>query len=181
MKSDVAKLTGLKKRGGVYQLRVLIPEGLQDLYDGRSRITKTLKTGDHRESVLRGTSLRAKFLEEFAHKRLLQSPQKLDVVSPELASELAARIRARVLRNDEDLRGGPAAPLLSEIAQVVSPPPLPTLTIRAHVAALEPVKAIADDDGLGGLCAPEAEVLASLNGALSDSAAVALASPQLPQ
>jgi len=72
----MAKLTGLFLRGGVYQLRVLIPLDLRPAYNDRTRIDQSLHGTDHRTAALRGTQERAKRFEEFSQKRLALQPQR---------------------------------------------------------------------------------------------------------
>ena len=94
----MAKLTGLFLRGGVYQLRVLIPLDLRPAYNDRTRIDQSLHGTDHRTATPRGTQERVKRFEEFSQKRLALQPQRLDTVTAKMASELAQRVRASVLR-----------------------------------------------------------------------------------
>ena len=65
-KSDtMAKLPGLHPRGGVYQVRVVIPVELRDAYQGRTKIIESLKTTDRRTAAIEGAKRRAAHLEEF--------------------------------------------------------------------------------------------------------------------
>lgn len=100
-KTDVAKLPGLFLRAGVYQLRVVVPLDLKVTYGNKSKLVQSLETSNYTEASLLATQERAKLLEEFKHKRRLLAPQKLDSVTVEMASELAQRVRATVLRVDD--------------------------------------------------------------------------------
>ena len=68
-KSDtMAKLPGLHERGGVYQLRVVIPLALRDAYQGRTKLVESLKTTDRRTAAIEGAKRRAAVLQEFEDK-----------------------------------------------------------------------------------------------------------------
>lgn len=68
----MAKLPGLLRRGGVYHLRVVVPQDLREAHEGRSKVVKTLSTADRREAALRGAQLRAQWLSRF--EALRQAP-----------------------------------------------------------------------------------------------------------
>ena len=60
----MAKVTGLKLRGGVYQLRTTVPKDLQARF-GRECIRKSLGTSDRSQAELLGTVERARLLALF--------------------------------------------------------------------------------------------------------------------
>ena len=69
-KSDtMAKLPGLHERGGVYQLRVVIPLDLRPAFGGRAKVIHSLKTTDRREAALAGSKRRAELLQDFQDRR----------------------------------------------------------------------------------------------------------------
>ena len=63
----MAKLPGLFRRDGIYQLRVVIPTHLQVVYGGRTKFTQSLGTTNRREAGLLGTVHRARTLAHFAN------------------------------------------------------------------------------------------------------------------
>ena len=179
-KTDMAKLPGLFLRGNVYQLPVVVPLDLQPTYNGRSKLIQSLDTSSHREAALRATQERAKILEEFADKRRALQPQKLDSVTPEMASELAQRVRAGVLRMDEASRDSPAMrDALRAIHELVTPrSPLEALTIR-NTRPAAPMIPRAIVDSLTGMSEGGAAALAGLNDLQNKEAGVRLAQRNL--
>lgn len=101
----MATVEGLNLRGSRYYLRVLIPEDLQAHY-GKPRVNPSLRTSDKAEAVRKGLRLRAEWLEEFETKRKALNPQALEVITPELAQELAKAGRIGVLQRDQGMRDG---------------------------------------------------------------------------
>ena len=98
----MAKLPGLFQREGVYQLRVIIPKGVQSAYGGTKKRVESLGTSDYQTAKVVATALRATRLAE------------------------AQRMTAAVRRNDETLRSDPAiaALLLNTIEEALPPSPL---------------------------------------------------------
>jgi integrase len=178
-KTDVAKLPGLFQRAGVYQLRVVVPLDLKAVYGNKSKLVQSLETSDRKEASLLATQERAKLLEEFKEKRRLLAPQKLDSVTIEMASELAQRVRARVLKVDDVLRDNPTArATLFVLLRSAAPDPLEALTIRSRLPAPDSVpKSLLES--LDGLSAGDAAALAGLNEVMSDAAGVKLAQRRL--
>jgi hypothetical protein len=62
----MATVEGLNLRGGRFYLRVLIPQDLQEAYEGRTRVNLSLRTSDRATAVLNGLRVKAQWLEEFA-------------------------------------------------------------------------------------------------------------------
>lgn len=165
-------LTGLNKRGSRWYVLILIPPDLQEVY-GKARVNLALNTSDKREATLLGTIKRAEWLAEFSIKRRKLRPESLAVVTPELASELALRIYAKALRQDDRVRDDPAAlqPLLDAVARsersigsgLMIPGETPSAT-TSPPAAHE-----------GGLSDDAATVLAGLNALMNEQAGADLA------
>ncbi|WP_411882084.1 DUF6538 domain-containing protein [Polaromonas sp. YR568] len=175
----MAKLPGLFLRAGVYQLRVVVPLDLKVAYGNKSKLVQSLETSDRKEASLLATQERAKLLKEFQDKRRLLAPQKLDTVTIEMASELAQRVRATVLRVDDVLRDNATARAeLFILLQSKAPDPLEALTIRSRLTVLvsAPRSLL---EGLDGLTSGEATALAGLNEVMSDAAGVKLAQRRL--
>jgi integrase len=173
-KSDtMAKLPGLHTRGGVYQLRVVIPLDLRPSFGGQTKITHSLKTTDRREASLVGSKRRAELLQEFQDRRRALNPQPAATIGPELGKLLGERVRATVLQNSQSLRETGGA-LLSEIARKI-PKPSSGLTIGTPKAA--PVPVIASP--LDGLSDEQLDVLTGLNSIANEHAAIQLAGQRL--
>lgn len=169
-KTDVAKLPGLFQRGGVYQLRVVVPLDLRAIYNGRTKLVTSLDTSDHREASLKGAQARANQLGEFDQQRIASQPQRLGCVSPVMAAELAQRVRARVLINDDNMRENPQmAKLLREIHAVATRSNLEIPTSPQGLKESAPI------DPLSGLSMKEAVTLAGLNDVRNDTAGINLA------
>ena len=96
-------LTGLNLRGTRWYINIVVPPDLREVY-GKRAMNLALGTSDRREATIRGTMIRAEWLAKFDAKRRELKPEPLAVITPELARELALRVRARVLRQDEALR-----------------------------------------------------------------------------
>ena len=62
----MATVEGLNLRGARFYLRVLIPQDLQEAYEGRTRVNLSLRTNDRATAVLHGLRVKAQWLEEFA-------------------------------------------------------------------------------------------------------------------
>jgi integrase len=170
MKDDrMSKLPGLHLRAGTYQLRTMVPLDLRPAY-GRSRLIESLGTSNAREANLIGSVRRAELLQEFESKRVELSPQRLDVVSPELALTLAQRVGATVLRQDDWLRDDPKTPAMLWELQAVTQAPLYALKLSGGPAAPP-----APRSALDGLSQHEAAALADLNSYRDADAAASLA------
>ena len=176
--TNMATIQGVSKRPSsrFYQLCIVIPQDLQPAYEGRKTIRQSLRTADLREANLRGTQELANRLDEFNTKRLTLSPQRLDTVTPEMASELAQRVRATVLALDEAKRDDPSIrDALRDIYDAATRSPLEALTIRSHL----PKGPEEPRDALSGLSAGEAFALAELNDIQNNAAGVQLAQRNL--
>jgi len=114
-KDSMAKLPGLHERGGVFQLRVVIPLDLRPAYSGRTKLVQSLKTKDRREASAEGARLRADLLQEFKDKRRAMNPVPAAFLSPDLGRILGERIRSSILKGNLELRTHCAA-VLSDIA-----------------------------------------------------------------
>ncbi|WP_082497560.1 DUF6538 domain-containing protein [Pseudorhodoferax sp. Leaf267] len=158
MKVDpMAKFPGLHLRAGVYQLRVVVPMDLRAAL-GRSRIIESLGTSNVREANLKASVRRAELFQQFEAKRLELNPQRLEVITPELALELAQRVGATVLRQDDWLRDDPEAPNILRELQAATAGPLQVLTLSGGAP-----KPHAPRSALEGLSRKEAATLAELN------------------
>ena len=173
-KSDtMAKLPGLHERGGVYQLRVVIPLALRDAYQGRTKLVESLKTTDRRTAAIEGAKRRAAVLQEFEDKRRELNPKPAAKLSPDLGRILSERVHAAILGMNDSLRteGGAA---LAELAGLL-PNGSSKLTIgRPRKAA---VKLPASP--LDGLSDDQLAVLTGLNATKNAQAAVNLAGVRL--
>lgn len=169
-KTDVAKLPGLFQRDGVYQLRTIVPHELKTAFSGKSKLVKSLGTRNHREAVLQGTQERARLLEEFSQQHLRLKPHKLDIVTPEMAVELAHRVRTRVLSLDDSARDSPDfATALREVRGVAV-----QSSLMIPATSAEPQDSVTTDS-MSGMSAKEGETLAGLNEIRSDAAGIKLA------
>jgi integrase len=74
----MAKLPGLFKRDGIYQLRVIVPKHLCPLYSPKTKLIQSLGTTDRREAAIRGSLHRAKVLGHFAQNGSPQDLPKLE-------------------------------------------------------------------------------------------------------
>lgn len=173
LEKDMAStLTGLNLRGTRWYINIVIPPDLRQVY-GKRAMNLALETSDRREATARGTMKRAEWLAEFAAKRRELKPEPLAVITPELAQELALRVRARVLRQDESLRDDPAtlAPFTDAI-KAIEHRGRTSLSIGGPTPYRPPVR----DVGLGaGLHDDDAETLAGLNALLNARAGADLA------
>lgn len=173
-KDTMAKLPGLHLRQGVWQLRTVIPKGLQAAYGNRTKIMESLGTGDAAVARTLGTVQRGIRLAEFDRKRAELNPQRLDKVTPELAEVLAQRVTSAVLGNDERLRADPeAAKLLLTALRSAVPS---KLTIGAPGA---PAWASAPTSALEGLSRELADELRSVNEAMDMRAAEQMATQRI--
>ena len=185
MKRDtVANLPGLHQRSGVYQLRVMVPLDLQQAYEGRSKVIRSLGTGDWREAFRRGVAARAELLKEFGEKRRALNPEPVAQITPELGQTIGGRIRSRLLQWDENVRGDPKlADVWLRFADAFSyrtltrlrhgPPATPSLPSPAELTEL------AQRSPFDGLTPMQLSRLAEVNGAADDAAAVQLAARSL--
>lgn len=166
----MAKLPGLFQRAGVYQLRVMVPLDLKAAYGGRARLNTSLGTADHRAATLKATKLRAEVLQEFADKRRGLAPQGLESVPRELAQDLAERVAANLLRNDDKMREDVAMAAVLDDLQKAAQAPYAPLTLGAPSPSPK-----ARRTALDGLSPPQAATLAGLNDLREREAAVSLA------
>lgn len=172
----MAKPVGLNKRGNRYYLRVVIPDDLAALYGGRAAVNPALGTSDRADAHIRGHALRAQWEAEFAAKRRSLSPDPLPSVTPELVATLAARIRHRVLSDDDRFRSDPLlrADLRHYRAAAKARQANPLAII-----GLAPPDVPQDDDGLSGATADELLAMADTNASIDGDAAVSMASRNL--
>ncbi len=108
-------LTGLNNRGSKWYINIVVPPALRDVY-GKRAMNLSLGTSDRREAIVLGTMKRAEMLAEFDAKRRELNPSPIDVITPDLAALLAARVRAFVLADDDRVRSN--LPLLAEMVHV---------------------------------------------------------------
>ena len=106
-KKDMAKLTGLHLRAGVYQLRILIPQDLQASYEGKTKITRSLGTSDLREARVLGTQARENALQGFENKRRSLRPQVISHITTEMTEYVATEISRLVVLVDDIVRDNP--------------------------------------------------------------------------
>ena len=85
-----------------------IPLDLQVAYLGRSQVIRSLKTSDWREARLLADKRRHEWGLGFEDRRRRLNPEPVAKITSELGPILAAGIRSRLLRWDEDLRGSSA-------------------------------------------------------------------------
>jgi integrase len=185
MKRDtVARLPGLFQRGSTYQLRVMIPLDLQQAYEGRTKVIRSLDTSEWREASYKGAKVRAELLQEFEERRRALNPEPVAQITPELGQTIGARIRSRLLGWDETLRGDPRlADVWLRFTDAFSyrtltklrsgPPPTPSLPSPAELADL------AQRSPFDGLTPLQLSRLAEVNSAADEAAALQLASRSL--
>src|SRR4051812_22037652 len=101
---DMAKIDGLFQRGGRWYLRVVIPIDLartvlsgEDEVRRSGKVVLALETADRKKAVIEATIKRAYWLAKFAQTRRERNLTPVECVSPELAEQLAAMVRAAVL------------------------------------------------------------------------------------
>jgi len=112
----MATLPGLHLRGGIYQLRVVIPLDLRHQFGGQAKIVQSLRTADNRIAKLAGVTLRASLLADFAARRGESGTEPSPVAnctatSPRVASNLNAVAhdeRRAVLAKDEQQSATPS-------------------------------------------------------------------------
>ena len=170
IKSDaMAKPLGLyiPARSRFWWQRVMIPTDVQAAYGTKTKIIRSLRTEERAEARRLGALFLAQCAQEFADKRRQLSPQRLEVITPEFAQAISARIRAAVLSGDDYLRSGAGVSAIQELAALH---PLAALRINRTPPPVNPL------DGLGRL---EASTLAALNGLAEGDAAMKLAARNL--
>jgi integrase len=173
LEKDMAgTLTGLNQRGSRWYINIVVPPDLREVY-GKRAMNLALDTSDRREATTRGTMKRAEWLAKFDAKRRELKPEPLAVITPELAQELALRVRARVLRQDDALRDEAAtlAPFTDAIKAVEhrGRTALSIGDLRPHHPPLR------DTSPGAGLHDDDAETLAGLNALLDARAGADLA------
>jgi hypothetical protein len=173
LEKDMAgTLTGLNLRGTRWYINIVVPPDLREVY-GKRAMNLALDTSDRREAAARGTMKRAEWLAEFAAKRRELTPQPLSVITPELAQELALRVRARVLRQDDALREDASilAPFTGA-GKTVEHLERSALRIGGSTPYVDPFRDISAGVGLSD---DDAETLAGLNALLDARAGADLA------
>lgn len=73
----MAKHTGLFQRNGTYYLRFIVPTRQRHLFEGRSRIVKSLGTESAREAKLQALVLRAQWLNPTAPSHPLRADNSI--------------------------------------------------------------------------------------------------------
>ena len=173
-KADMAKPIGVYLRGTTYQGRVVVPQDLQP-HCGKSKFVRSLQTKDYAEAKRKHLEWANSLHAEFEYKRKELNPQRLEKITPELAQELADRIRYRVLHNDEQLRSDPAlAKALAAIDDAANRKLSQSLQIGK-----QPEKEKDQRHPLDGLSDREAFVLAGLNAIRLTDAAINVAKNKL--
>lgn len=145
--------TGVFLRGGVYWLRVLIPDDLKHLYPKTSagkpptdRYRASLRTADKGDARERATALRAEFEAEFNERRKSLGPGAIKP-TPDIRAVLAGTVYALEMAADSQQRsdkaltvrmvsgvyvGEPSSrPALPEVSRLA---PLPPETVQARAA-----------------------------------------------
>ncbi len=165
-------LTGLNQRGSRWYINIVVPPALREVY-GKRAMNLALHTSDRREATLRGLVKRAEWQAEFEAKRRELRPEPLAVITPELAQELALRIRARVLRKDDALREDASilAPF-ADAAKAAEHRGRSALRIGDSTPYVAPFR---DTSPGAGLNDDDAETLAGLNALLDARAGADLA------
>lgn len=170
----MAKVVGLHPRGGIWQLRVIIPDDLREAY-GRDKVIKSLRTGDHVEAKSRAKAMHAEWDAAFEQKRRELNPQRIEMVTPELSRALAERVSLALLRNDDTARGNPGAARL--FLDTLRPFRASRLVIPTDGAA--PATSLyaqpARDDPMRGLTDELARELAEVNAGMNAHAATQMA------
>ena len=181
---NMAKLPGLHLRGGVYQLRVVVPLDLRPAHGGRTKISESLATADYHEAARLGVNRRAHWFNVFDDTRRALNPRPVAVVGPELGQALAERIRARLLDWDESLRAnGRGLGLLVNAVSVVQRVGLRPLMIDKRSPLAEAPQGLPplppEWTPLDGLPAQHLQALAALNADMGALAGSQLAARQL--
>jgi integrase len=174
LEKDMAStLTGLNLRGSRWYINIVVPPDLREVY-GKRAMNLALETSDRREATGQGTMKRAEWLAEFAAKRRELNPSPIDVIAPDLAALLAARVRAFVLADDDRVRSN--LPLLAEMVHVGREfGRVKANTLR--IPQWDPPEPREDD--LTGATAEERAELENLNAYLDGKAAIAQAGGNL--
>lgn len=169
LEKDMAgTLTGLNRRGSRWYLNIVVWPDLREVY-GKRAMNIALGTSDRREATLLGTLKRAEWLADFEAKRSELNPSPVDAITPDMATLLAARIRAAVLGRDDNLRSD--LPLLADMARM-----------RRKRGGLSIPQATPNEpriDDLSGATEEEREEFADLNAFFDGKAAVSLAGQNL--
>jgi integrase len=171
-KDMASTLTGLNQRGSRWYLNIVVWPDLRGVY-GKRVMNLALGTSDRREAVIRGTMMRAEWLAKFDARRRELKPEPIALITPELAQELALRVRARVLRQDDALRddGSVLAPF-TDAAKAVEHGGGSALSIGGPSAYVPPSRETHPNAGLHD---DDAETLAGLNALLDARAGADLA------
>lgn len=166
----MAKLPGLYRRkdGGTFQLRVMVPQDLRELY-GKTQLVESLGTADSASANRIGAARRALKLTEFDERRKISNPQRLDSISPELGKLLAERVASKVLGTDELVRSD------AEKARLLLAADRPFGASKLRIGSPLVDTAPAEADAFGDLGDDLADELAGVN-----SASDALAARQMP-
>ncbi|MGH6648207.1 tyrosine-type recombinase/integrase [Aquabacterium sp.] len=166
----MAKPLGLTKRGGSYQLRIVIPKDLRHCYGARTDFRISLSSDKALAQPL-AHRLRAEREDEFARKRAALNPQRVSAVSSQLAQVIAQEVYALVLRQDDSVRE--SADVHTALLELATLAPVPG---TALMIPLRPQEGTSNQplDALEGLPEDAVAVLSSLNELADATAAVHL-------
>ena len=164
-----------RTRSANWHWRIKAPTDLRTQYVTEWAHRVSLRTSNVREANHSAAQLRAHWLERFVEQRRELHPQRIDLVTPELAAILAQRVTAATLAQDDKLRSDPAlaALLINAVRGALPPsglfigdgPPLLPLAVPS--------------DPLEGLTEELAAALAKLNAGMSMQGAVMMATQRI--
>ncbi|PZQ02475.1 MAG: hypothetical protein DI587_03335 [Variovorax paradoxus] len=97
---DLSLPTGLRQRGGVWQLRIGRPADLAHLYPGLDAYRSSLGTRDRAEAITKAHALIAQYRETFDRQRAAEQPRTTPG-SSRLTAALLEHLRYRVLNDDD--------------------------------------------------------------------------------
>jgi hypothetical protein len=162
----------------------MIPTDLQAAFEGRSKVVQSLNTSDWREARTLADRRRTEWGLRFEEKRRELNPEPVARITPELGATLAAAVRARLLKWDEELRDNPVtAEDWLRFAQAVRTATLAPLLIGQPEATRSPSPAelqeLAQRSPLDGLTPLQLRRLAEVNLTADAAAGQALAGRNL--
>lgn len=170
------RFTGVSRRAGsaVWQWAIKAPADLRQHYKSQWAFRCSLDTTDLRQANERASALYAQWQARFAEQRRSLNPTKLEAVSTELATTLAARVRTAVLGRDDVVRGHQAgAFLMSALGRALTGKPARYLSESPGLApGLLPDS---ERPAYVGLTAAQATALADTNAWIDGAAARGLA------
>ncbi len=149
----LAKVSGTKIRGAAYHLNLPIPAEIQHLHGGKTLLTGSLKTSDHRKAGDAVTVKKAKFIEQIeGHRRSQDLAATLDTLTAEqrtLYNEAGglAGLLERFVRTPTALTFMQAGAPIDEYAGAVDPADIEAvgafeteIAVAEHSAALAVMK-----------------------------------------